>query len=540
MNNARPLGPDATLGIGLSGGGHRATLLGLGALLYLADAGKGSYIRTIASVSAGSITNAYLASLRNSPLTSGDAFVPHVAHLARKIAGNRKWWAASWTLMAGLAIWFLAMLLATPIDADWLQRLVPPLLGMVAVALFVGPRSGGSLWAWRGTWLWLVLVALSLIPGALLWRTAVGGWRRSVAAVVAFLLVGIAMFVRGHALRYSLSRTIAPLGSRGANRGRLEDMSTHVDHVICATELHAGTHTYFGRDFVYTREFGFGDPVGLPISTALHASASFPLVFPVCILRATKHGFRFPDVDRKPRSLMVLSDGGIFDNMADGWQLEAPDRARRLTYLNRTQKDSKVAAFVGRLKSVPQTLIVVDATPPPASSSITAALLPGITELFGVARAAGVTYNNSVQTRSRDLHARFAADSPHGAVIAGGKSPLDVVMNILDPEKVQKPGADVIERAMEAGNYLKTRFPGEDLSAFPALTIAGGTYLTPVGAERTAHILFHGYLQAMITLHVALGFPLLPNAPVRDDFRRLTSVGSAAPTAARNLSAAAV
>jgi len=360
-----------------------------------------------------------------------------------------------------------------------------------------------------------------LIPGAFLWRTVDGAWPHVGACVVSFVLFGIALFARGHALRWSLSRTIAPLGSRGANRARLEDMSKAIEHVIGATELHAGTHTYFGRDFVYTREFGFGQPMGLSLRTALHASASFPLVFPVCILRARKHAFRFPDVERKPRRLLVLSDGGIVDNMADAWQLEAADRARRLSRLNRVQNDLQVAEFVDRLKSVPKTLIVIDASPPPVSKGVIAALLPVMTELFGASRAAGATYCNAVQTRARDLQARFAADTPRGALVASAKSPMDVITAVLDPDNPEKPPADVIGRASEARSYLTTHFPDEDFRAFPSMTMASGTYLTPVGAERAAHILFHGYLQAMITLHVTLGYPLLHRVPIRDEFTQL-------------------
>ena len=49
------------MSIALSGGGHRATLFGLGVLLYLADAGKNVGALSISSVSGGSITNGFVA-----------------------------------------------------------------------------------------------------------------------------------------------------------------------------------------------------------------------------------------------------------------------------------------------------------------------------------------------------------------------------------------------------------------------------------------------------------------------------------------------
>ena len=88
-------------------------------------------------------------------------------------------------------------------------------------------------------------------------------------------------------------------------------------------------------------------------------------------------------------------------------------------------------------------------------------------------------------------------------------------------------------------SYLAAHFADEDFRAFPSMTMASGTYLTPVGAERAAHIVLHGYLQAMITLHITLGYPLLAQAPVREDFRRLAAGGVSTPQV-RTLSAAAV
>ena len=65
----QPHGTDGSvdLGVSLSGGGHRATLFGLGVLLYLAhahderDRPLSSRVAAISSVSGGSITNGFLA-----------------------------------------------------------------------------------------------------------------------------------------------------------------------------------------------------------------------------------------------------------------------------------------------------------------------------------------------------------------------------------------------------------------------------------------------------------------------------------------------
>src|SRR3954452_18643406 len=51
----------ARIAVALSGGGHRACLFGLGAMLYLAEAGKGADVTSIASVSGGSMANGAVA-----------------------------------------------------------------------------------------------------------------------------------------------------------------------------------------------------------------------------------------------------------------------------------------------------------------------------------------------------------------------------------------------------------------------------------------------------------------------------------------------
>src|SRR5437879_3557270 len=84
-----------SIGVAISGGGHRATAYGLGVLLYLADSGLNRKVRTITSVSGGSILNAFIA-LLPTPFRSfafGE-FDQHAAKLAALLAGRRRLWFA--------------------------------------------------------------------------------------------------------------------------------------------------------------------------------------------------------------------------------------------------------------------------------------------------------------------------------------------------------------------------------------------------------------------------------------------------------------
>src|SRR5690242_19599408 len=75
------------VGVALSGGGHRASLFGLGVLLYLGDARKLPELTSIASVSGGSLTNGYVAqTLDMTTVIDGGAFEEAVKPFARQLA----------------------------------------------------------------------------------------------------------------------------------------------------------------------------------------------------------------------------------------------------------------------------------------------------------------------------------------------------------------------------------------------------------------------------------------------------------------------
>src|SRR5829696_7498985 len=72
----------------LSGGGHRASLFGLGAMLYLIDAGKGPELSNVSSVSGGSLTNGYIGLKTDlttvTPADFWDTMRPFAAQITRR------------------------------------------------------------------------------------------------------------------------------------------------------------------------------------------------------------------------------------------------------------------------------------------------------------------------------------------------------------------------------------------------------------------------------------------------------------------------
>jgi hypothetical protein len=100
-----------SIGVALSGGGHRASLFGLGVLWYLVDAGKNADVRVISSVSGGSLTNGSIA-------------------FGKNFRGA---------------------------DRAQFEELTKALVQRIA--------RGGTLWGWWGTWVY-VLVLVALLAGA--------------------------------------------------------------------------------------------------------------------------------------------------------------------------------------------------------------------------------------------------------------------------------------------------------------------------------------------------------------------------------------
>lgn len=101
------------LAVALSGGGHRATLFHLGVLLALVDRGLNSCVQQIASVSGGSIANAFVAINCDFPNTNITDFDGIVASLVSKIVHKG-------VLTRPIIIGILTAILAPPLIVVWL------------------------------------------------------------------------------------------------------------------------------------------------------------------------------------------------------------------------------------------------------------------------------------------------------------------------------------------------------------------------------------------------------------------------------------
>jgi hypothetical protein len=352
------------IGVALSGGGHRASFFGLGALLYLGDAGKLPQVISIASVSGGSLTNGYIAqSLDLSTADDGAAFEQAMGPFARQLAQR-------------------GSLFATPLT--WVYVILLVATGLVAVVVpWLLPLAG-------------ILQFLVFVAAVLVWAGLVASRRSWVAA---------------NAFRRTLfSPTGSPTLLSAIQGGGL-------DHVFCATELQSAEQVYFSKSFVYGYRFGVGTPADLALHDAVQASACLPGAFPPRWLRAQRFGFRYPDdavhpndpcpdpKDRPPAppSFLILTDDGAYDNMGDQWAIGRHDRGD--CFPDPTGRHPE-----------PQQLIVVNASAGRGWSKFQRSQIPGLGELLSLLRIKDVLYDQTTATRRRLLNdrARQAAQTGRG------------------------------------------------------------------------------------------------------------------------------
>lgn len=557
-----------SLGLALSGGGHRATAFSLGVLLYLVDAGINAHITAISSVSGGSLLNSYVALLDKpfNQLTAAE-FDERAAVLAQRISGNPRWW---WAVISLTILGF-----ASAVALIFSRSVSPyvPLTAFIAFMLpcaWLGMRSGGSVWGWWGTWIYFGLLMAILLLGLQLIVSHTGmGWLiTSVGIVLLFILVGWILSQRHIVTGLAFGKTMCPKThhrpmsvTERCGSTRLEDIASEVRHILCATEMHAGQHAYFSHDLVYSRGFGVGRPGSLPVWTAVQSSANFPGGFPLRVLRTKRFAFELTDrrdvnwlsqfsydgTDPPPK-WMVLSDGGVFDNLADAWFLEGQDRASRLQGeldkrlrakarerdIKRGGRGSDADAdnnpafrksfyrkhrdLVDRIESMrnmPDCLIVVNAGTSLPWSAVRRVGIPLIGEAFGFVKIADVMYRNTTSARVRDLSVRFAARMPLGAVVDMSDDPNSLVDSLLYRHPEESKNVSDERRARES-RVSKLLLNAQDLDErlerklqLKAVSAAVPTTLQPLGVATTASLLYHGYVQAMLTLHLLLDCPLL-------------------------------
>jgi hypothetical protein len=516
-----------SISVALSGGGHRAALFAVGALLGLVDGGLSPRVRAISSVSGGSITNGLLASRGDFstatpeslsawlapgvatfhrdglffPGPRTDRFVKLFFFLVGAIAsalivvlsmavaiGQDLSWPTSWlvagvetggALAAAVAVWAVKR-------AAMKTRYTLPLLAGLLVTLLVAPAMAlapdGSQPIWLSVVTAVAALGLLVVTGKLtVW------WFGRRSAVVDDALD---QDLYGEALLCDVDHP---------ENG---DSGHGVHHIFCATNLASGTQAYLSPRLVSGFGLGTGRPARtLRLSTAVQASAAFPGGFSARRLELAQL-FDHPGTIAEPGSMDAdLVDGGVYDNMGDQWELGWRDRRDRvraaappldIETLGTKQCDALLVVNAGGHYSV------------------------GVLEGRGIRREIGalmkdksVMYDQTTAIKRRYLRDSFVQGRPvRGAIIQIAQTPRTVPGSL----RAGEAPPDLVRRAAEANrllDQLATADPANASDAEWAKTRDDNrdypTVLSPVPLERAARLMWQGYLLTRINTYVLLG-----------------------------------
>jgi hypothetical protein len=457
MTNQQP-----TVGVAISGGGHRASLFGLGALLYLIDAEKGAQLGSVASVSGGSLTNAFFGSRVDLATVKPGAMWQQAKVFAYQIARRGTLWAAPLT---------------------YLYLLTIALLGAAAIVV-----SCLCPW-WAVVLTWVTVLALC-------------GWlsqRRSAVVAAAF-------------------------ESTLLGKVKLSSMNGAVCHIMCATDLQMGQDVFFSSSFVYSWRSGWGAPGTMRAAQAVQASAALPGAFSVVSLPLMRFGLpeeRVVGEGRRPPRRFKLLDGGVYDNMGTEWLLNIGESMRDGTppvslktvdeaiVVNASAGDEVVERrrvtlpFVGEIAS----LLAVTDVMYRQTTAVRRRLL-------------NVRYHIAQDRDAIQPDARVLGDALRGTTIQIDRSPFEL------PTAFCRRGDELAERARAAISALEQDADTDDARASWAAEAAANravkTTLSRIGADRAQSLIRHGYVLTLVNSHVLLGYPLHP-IPRPEAFAKLVA-----------------
>ena len=443
------------IGVSLSGGGHRASLFGLGALIYLVDAGKGPEISCISSVSGGSITNGWVGLKTDLYVAASGDFRSDIAPLAAAVS------------------------------------------------------TKGTLWSAPFTWAYLILMGLILLAATLL-CFPLGGLAALAVWTVALVVVGWLARQRGWVAARAFDRALY----RGAE---LRNLNPSTDHVICSCDLQSAKAVFFSGRFVYSYPLGWGVPGDLPLARAVQASACLPGAFAPVVLPIERHDFSLAGAGEQPLTRMLLTDGGVYDNMGTEWLLNLWSRAKSGAAPDPPPREIDEVVVVNGSAGVGSRVN--------PRKSVTKPVLGEITSLLAVK---DVLYDQTTAVRRRWLDARFVATGAgvidpdvalRGGMVQIDRSPYALAESFLRAKDDPRPPDEFALRAQAALDRLT---PGEK-AAWAADADANRrvkTALSKIPADRAARLMRHAYVLTMVNLHVLRDYPLLP-IPTVAEFEKL-------------------
>jgi len=505
-----------TLELALSGGGFRASAFSLGALLYLVHSGLNTKVKNIASVSGGSIPNAFFGCQCGYDAVDLAVFRELAGRLTKAIA--RKGLLQRWQAWA----WIVALTLTA-------------ILAFLAAALFLGA------------------VGYTLTEGPQPQNAFVKTAGLSIVSVLLFLIVFLILQYRSWPVG-SLIRSLIPPDQSLRDLARCK-----VHHVFCATDL------TFGRPFflssadggrIFSEVYGIADGSKINLVKAVRASAAFPPLIPPIAVSPNSDwkylqggGLQTNDVPRE----VWLTDGGAFNNFGTDWHA----RRRELFLVENIHSENPEPSSDWQNQRYGQVQLVIDAGLPPTGKKQRLLRLPVIGFFAYASRLIDLMYNSTLAGRSdaseqiaisrirsfprkwlarhesasltkRLFRSRPESYDPNDDFDAVEHGALKLFISYSrafdDARKIWTLSDTVGEQFQLVSDWISENnksavamprlwpWTGEMQPVRPQQDIVGTTFFR-LGDEPTLRLIVEGYLKTREVLFYALGFvgPAIPN-----------------------------
>jgi Patatin-like phospholipase len=528
--------PARRIGVAISGGGHRAALWGTGTMLALADMDAICDVTTIASVSGGSIANAVLASGPDVSTASFDdigvtsqAALQQWTHDGLFFPGHpTDTWVAvtlsqivisigtwTWCLSAGLR----ALARPSPYAAAAFFLTASVILAWTVMSATVDDEEGVRFAQTTRVALAATTIATVLVNLGIMLRPLPWPWASVAAFLVIAVLVTRSTVVRFGARSQKLEDALATTLLHGDQQQHASiPFESTVHHVWCTTDLQTGNHFYFTNRMLWAFRSKTEKIAAVPANISLARVAQTSACLPGAFLARTFCADDLPSIALDGSSLLttvVLSDGGVYDNMADQWEIGLRNRLR--------QAPNAAKPLLG----LPATHLVVANASQSWNEVRTTVTRPGFRgELHNLLLAKDVQYESTTAPRRRELVSTFIraqnaafhgrqSNDMNGMLVHIGSSPLAVVgIQSGDPAVIERAAqveAVLLELSLDWGSIVKQNG-------------ATKTTLGPLGQDRATDLLHHSYVLCRTTGYIIHGWGRQPTPEEFgvDRFRELT------------------
>ena len=335
------------IGLSLSGGGHRSTLVSLGVMLAVVDVGWNQRVRSVSSVSGGSLASAFVWSRCDYRKVASREFSVHVKSAIESVCrgalfGTR---GAKYRMIALMASFLI--------------------LGALLAWLLESPPHSGLILSCGLIIIALAAIELAHLRGRILEENIRDLW---------FALPDCRSTLQG-----SPRQSLAPDGLDKA----LQDRDQPTLHLVVSTDLVSGGPVHFTQGAIIVD--GMAWPLtSIRLARAVRASMTVPVLLPPVKLSLAKLVQRGSEIGRTHDRRLTLVDGGVFNNLGTDWDLTLRDTVRAADYMVLHPSHEIPVA----------TRIIVDAS---AESDI------------GPSRIAGIPIIGSIHNTIRAIHIMFTS-----------------------------------------------------------------------------------------------------------------------------------